>query len=292
MDIRSFARNLAASKYGNYGLQLRNASETGHTYTEFYGSRTSASDYRPKMTVVYYDGPTIASSVTAEKAMVKSGEDIKVSWAGIKSKNLANVQYRVATVDENDAIVNETYVPYTNLAASYTGSNGENVTIPGSSSFPEGRYKVYIRGIDAGGIKGTGKGAFVSVDSTLPSLTGVSVSPESTKENNSGDITPTVSWNASDDNFSHVSIMLDGEEIGKCTSKGAGSYTLSQGQLQGEGEHDIKVVAYDKAGNTRESSVIKYYADTDAPVISNASATPAILDLVPWSFSFDHAFWL
>ena len=84
-----------------------------------------------------------------------------------------------------------------------------------------------------------------------------------------------MSWNASDDNFSHVSIMLDGEEIGKCTSKGAGSYTLSQGQLQGEGEHDIKVVAYDKAGNTRESSVIKYYADTDAPVISNASATPA-----------------
>lgn len=36
----------------------------------------------------------------------------------------------MATVDENDAIVNETYVPYTNLAASYTGSSGENVTIP------------------------------------------------------------------------------------------------------------------------------------------------------------------
>ena len=66
MDITTYARGLANGTYSSdKGLMLKTNSDTSSSagYCKFYGSRHATSSLRPKFTVEYYDGPTIATSI-------------------------------------------------------------------------------------------------------------------------------------------------------------------------------------------------------------------------------------
>lgn len=102
INLKTWAQNVAkGSGDGNkcYGLLFKAGSESSSSYVRFYGAR--ASGHVPKLKVVYYDAPTTASAVTAKcssdanRSYLKSGESLKVSWAGISAHALSYVQYRI-----------------------------------------------------------------------------------------------------------------------------------------------------------------------------------------------------
>lgn len=175
-DVTSWVEGIAAGG-SNRGIMLKNKTETSTTYTEFYGSRTSATSYRPKLIVTYTeDKPTTATSVTASKSGYNVGESISVSWEGIKANNLDHIEYRVAKYDADGTLLDDYYVPYTRLTSAKPSGSA---TIPNSSSFPQGRYGIYIRGVSASGVNGTGKRSpIVTISKDKPTTpTSVSFSP-------------------------------------------------------------------------------------------------------------------
>ena len=223
----------------------------------------------------YTDGPSKASSVSAEKPYVKKGASIRVSWKGIKATGLSHVQYRVAKVDPStNKITDENYVAYTNFSSSYTASSGTNVPIPGSSSFPEGKYRIYVRGIDSGGIKGTGAGANVYVDGTKPSISRFRVEPETSENEYTGVRTPELSWNISEKYLSEVKVIVDDKEAAKASIKDANGYKLPSGVIKESGVHKIRINAVDKAGNAVSTDDRNYYLDIDPPVIESFGSEP------------------
>ena len=249
-NLTGLVRQYANGSKSNHGLLLKDTGEAKNSYTSFYGSRAAA-EYRPKIAVVYYDGPTKASSVTMAAAVVKKGAYARVNWKGITSRNLSQVQYRIAQLNAAGQTTNENYVTYRSIGASYAKGAAASVPVPGSNAYPEGKYRIYIRGVDAGGIAGAGVGAVFTVDGTLPALSGVTVTPASTREHDAKNLSPVVRWTATDANFSKVTVAVDGAVCYTRTQAGAGSYTVPRDKWKGEGDHRIVITAVDKAGNSR-----------------------------------------
>lgn len=166
-DVTSWVSRIAGGG-SNFGLMLKNQIEASTSYTEFYGTRTGATSYRPKLTVVYtQDKPTTATSVTASKSGYNVGESISVTWEGITANNLDHIEYRVARYDADGNVINDQYVPYTRLTSAKSSGTA---TIPNSGSFPTGRYGIYIRGVSGSGVNGTGKRSqVVTVSKDKPS---------------------------------------------------------------------------------------------------------------------------
>ena len=111
LDLTSFARGLANDSIINYGVMLKGADETGK-YAEFVGSRNSTTSLRPKLVVTYYDKPTKATSVSVTPSYVKPGTAIKANWAGITSKGLSYVQYKIVTLNPTTLEDVSELVPY------------------------------------------------------------------------------------------------------------------------------------------------------------------------------------
>ena len=224
-SVKSWVRSIAEGGANN-GLCLRNSVESTSSYAEFYGSRTSSASYRPKLTVVYSDTVTNATSVTTDKSRYVQGENVTVSWAGISASSLSEIDYRIATADSDWSDVNTQYVPYTRLAGK-TGTG--SAVIPGSSSYPPGRYKVYIRGVSTTGDYGSGQAARFTITPTAPSSVTVN------KESYTPGETISVTWSgiASSNGLSRIeyafSDMEDEDEdlldFNTLTSSGASSGT-------------------------------------------------------------------
>lgn len=256
LDLTAYARGVANGSLKNYGIMLKGASETGH-YCEFVGSRHSTSSLRPKLTVVYYDKPTTATSVSATPKYLKKGNALKVTWSGITSKSLAYVQYRLATCEEDWTQI-ETVVNYSSSTKLGTASSG-TATVSASSGWDEGIYQIFLRGVDNGGIAGTGKGFGFYIDGTPPTLNQPTISPESTKESPAENMTPTISWSgASDTYFKQVECKVDNQNYVAMGTSASGTYTIPEGTITGNGEHTVIVRAIDKAGNEK-SYQLKYY---------------------------------
>lgn len=176
VNLTQWARNVARGAGAgemNYGLLLMAKDESTSSYVKFYGVRSDATAKRPKLTVTYYDGPTTPSSVSTASSAdsnrnhLKSGEDLKVSWAGINSKVLDYVQYRVANYDEDANACTTNYVSYSSSTKIGTISSGTK-TLASSSDWKEGHYKIFVRGVDEGGITGAAAGAHFIIDRTAP----------------------------------------------------------------------------------------------------------------------------
>ncbi|MGN1166607.1 MAG: DNRLRE domain-containing protein [Lachnospiraceae bacterium] len=256
LNLTTYVRGIANGSLKNYGIMLKGASETGH-YCEFVGSRHSTSSLRPKLTVVYYDKPTIATAVTGTPKYLKKGDALKVTWSGITSKSLAYVQYRLATCQEDWTQI-ETVVNYSSSTKLGTTSSG-TATVSASTGWNEGIYQIFVRGVDNGGIAGTGKGFGFYIDGTSPTLNQPTISPESTKENPAESMTPTISWSgASDTYFKQVECKVDNQNYVAMGTNASGTYTIPEGTITGNGEHTVIVRAVDKAGNEK-SYQLKYY---------------------------------
>ena len=271
----------------NYGIVLRNTT-TSPTYAEFFGSRTSASSYRPKLVITYYDKPTAASSISTSRktsdttyyksSYMKESYRMYVNWSGIESHNLADVQYKI--IAGNDSTPDPTSISsdevdltnYRSLGVST--ASGTNVSVPYSPSLPAGKYRLYIRGKDAGGMYGAAKYKVFYVDDDTPTLSNVKSSPSTTSTSKTNDLTPTISWTASDTYFSKVTISVDGGTAVTATdSSGNGSYTIPEGKITSTGTHTIKVKAVDKSGKST-SKTISYYVDVTGPSISSMTVSP------------------
>lgn len=261
MDLTNYARKVANKSITDFGLLLRASDESTTTgkYSKFFGSRHSGTDIRPKFTVEYYDGPTTASSVTLSSSYLKVGQTFKLDWAGISSKSLNRVEYRVASYKDSDASVGSEILKYAdspNLGATSSGSSD----IAKIKELGEGCYRIYVRGVDNGGITGTGKGATFHIDSTKPTLGSASISPSSTEANPSESFTPTITWaNADDTHFKQVEYSVnDGTYTVAGTAK-SGTLKLPASKFPSAGAYTIKVRSVDKSGNTSLLKTLTYY---------------------------------
>jgi len=257
LNLTTLFRGYAKKSYSNYGILLRNSTETGK-HGRFFGSRHATSSYRPKLTVVHYDPPTVATSLTVTPQYVKEGSTVTAKWAGITSQGLSYVQYRLAGYDHTNNKETGDVVSYSTSTKLGTASSG-SVTITASSGWAEGAYKFVVRGVDKSGIAGTGKGYYVYVDGTAPTMDEPVITPVTTEETKTDNLTPTISWsNATDKYFKQVECKIDDGSFVAIGTTASGTYTLPEGSIESNGEHTITVRAIDKAGHEK-SYVLKYY---------------------------------
>lgn len=259
MDMTKFVQGLAnGSRAYNYGIMLRSTNETNKKYAKFYGVRFTTAAKRPTLVIKYVDGPATATSVTASPNYLKKGGTTKVSWEGIDSSYLSYVQYRLQVYGAEDNLVD--YSSGTKIGTTASGS--ANIKM---GDWADGKYRIYVRGVDKGGIKGTGKGVSVVIDSTNPVVDKAAVSPATSASAYSAKL-PTVSWKVTDTNFRDVYYSTDkGATWKKLSTAKEGSAAIPASAMTKTGLYQIYLRAYDKAGNYKNSAAMNYYYDNTAP---------------------------
>ncbi|MDY3374185.1 MAG: DNRLRE domain-containing protein [Terrisporobacter othiniensis] len=261
MDLTNYARKVANKSITDHGLMLKSSDEgtTTGKYSKFFGSRHSGTDIRPKFTVEYYDGPTTASSVKLSSNYLKVGQTFKLDWSGINSKSLNRIEYRIASYNDSDGAVGSDIFKYADSPSLGKTSSGSS-DIAKVKELAEGCYRIYVRGVDNGGIKGAGKGATFHVDSTKPTLGSVSISPSSTEANPSESFTPTITWsNANDTHFKQVEYSVNSGTYAVAGTAKSGSLKLPSSKFPSEGTYTIKLRSVDKSGNVSNIKTLTYY---------------------------------
>lgn len=268
INLKTWAQNIAKGSGGgnkNYGLLFKVNSESSSSYVRFYGAR--ASSKIPKLKVVYYDAPSTASSVTSlcandkSRSQLKSGENLNISWSGISAHALKYIQYKIENSSGTDVVK---YSEDTHIGTTASGNKDINI-----SSLSDGTYKVYVRGVDKGGIKGTGKCSSFVIDKTKPVINLASIDSSSANSYNSD--LPEVEWKVTDKNFKSVQVSVNGG-VYKWLSNDADAREEISGLESGKA-NNIKIRAIDKAGNSSAEKSFIYYYDNANPSIT-ASITP------------------
>lgn len=264
LDITSYVRKVAKGS-SDYGIMLRTKDETVSQYAKFYGSRHSSTSYRPKLVVTYYDKPTIASSLKPSSQYLKTGVALKATWAGIESVALSQIQYRVAIVtDDGKTFINEQFVPYS--SSRVIGSTASGSASVDTSSWGEGFFRFYVRGVDKYGFGGPGKGIGVIIDGTVPTLSSSSLTPSTSSTSYSKNATPVIKWSGASDRFlKQVQYSLDGGSYASMGTTESGSFTIPSGKITTSGKHTIKVRAIDKCSNISTVKTSYYYYDITKP---------------------------
>ena len=265
INLTQYARECASGKITSYGVMLKNSDET-KSYGQFFGSRASAN--RPKLSVTYYDGPTTATSASVTPKYVgKNDHSIKLSWAGINSKSLNRIEYRLATW-VNNAEGNSNYVPYSSSTKIGTTSSGSaNIN---SDKWAEGDYKIVVRGVDNGYINGYGKGVWFTVDRTAPTFASdPEMTSGKTSANPSSETSPVLKVTGKDANLSYIKYKVDnatsytkGASFNGTTAQTTIKLPISQGVT--DQSFKIQVVIVDKAGNESAAKTVNYYYIDDS----------------------------
>ena len=271
INLKKWVQNVANDSgdgHTNYGLLFRAEKEDVSNYVKFYGCRSSSN--KPSLKVIYYDAPSQASSVTAVSASntnrnyLASGERLKISWNGISSHALNYVQYRI-TIPKSGT--DETVVGYSDSTKIGTTASG-NATID-VSKLKDGKYSVYVRGVDKGGVTGKGKHATFIIDKTKPVLSSLEI--DDTNTNEYSNELPDVDWEVKDSNFSLIQISINNNAYTTFGNTLSGSKVVT-GLVSGKG-NILKFRAVDKAGNISAEKSYTYYYDNQNPVIT-ASINP------------------
>lgn len=146
-----------------------------------------------------------------------------------------------------------TYSEYKTLGS---GSSGTK-SISASTSWPDGSYKIFVRGVDTYNSVSVGKGVVVRIDGTKPKLGTCTISP-STSANKYGASRPTLTWdNASDKNLKQVEYSVNGSNYRKLPDI-SGSARLLPAFFNETGKYNINVRAVDKAGNYSDVRQFSY----------------------------------
>lgn len=171
MNLTSLFQNYADRTYTDYGLVLKNANESSSSYfTKFFGMRHATANYRPKLTIEYYDRPAKPVSVKSTPQYVKAGEATKIEWAGITSSELSYIQYRSSEYDEKTQKEIKTECGYSANTKIGTTANGSGNVIVGKS-VQSGSYKTYkvsVRGVGKSSALGEENWTLVKVDNAPP----------------------------------------------------------------------------------------------------------------------------
>jgi len=275
-DVTSWAQTIADGGDDEYGLVVRNYTESSTSYVEFYGSRSSSTAYRPVFLVDYSsDTPEMPSVYIANDTVVIEGIEtvsgtnpVIVGWADMVAYNVQEVQYRIETRDANWNVVNSSFVPYTTLVTSTNagvslGASG-TALIPGSASFPDGNYAIYVRGVGSGGGTSTAYGIRFTIDRTAPTATVADVEPNA--------YYASAYWSVDAADFMGVDLYLNGAI--------QGTYFAAEGQviipydnlIDGQ-TYSVYIDVFDKAQNVTRYT--KYFTvpiyDPYLPIIGNLS---------------------
>lgn len=264
INLTKYARECANGSITSYGVMLKNADET-KKYGQFYSSRYSNASYRPKMSVTYYDGPTTPTSVSVTPQYMKKGQTLTAKWAGISSKSLNRAEYRVATYDPaKNAELNANYRAYSGSTKLGTTGSG-SASVADSKNWPEGCYKFVIRGVDNGGINGTGKGYIFYVDGTAPKINSMTIDAGDGKggseENPSSNNTPALKWNVTEKYLSKVEYRVGNGSYVNAGSAVSGQVSIPASNFKDAGTYQITMKVTDKAGYMAETSRSYYYID-------------------------------
>lgn len=272
LDLTALLRNNANGTGTDYGIMLQGSDG----FAQFYSARHSTASKRIKMSVVYYDGPSTATSVSVNSRYIKKGSSLNVNWAGIESKGLAYVQYRIVKYNPKTQELGAQYVAYDDTTKIGTTSTGTK-TIAASKNWDAGCYRIFVRGVDKGGIKGTGKGATFYIDEKAPTISKASISPATDQTAYTTNDRPVISWTASDDNLiSSIQYSIDGKKTFTTISSAAsGTYKIPSGVLTKTAAYPIIIRVIDKAGNYKDSTTkTYYYEDKKPPVVNEISISP------------------
>lgn len=279
INLTKYARECANGSITSYGVMLKNADET-KKYGQFYSSRYSNASYRPKMSVTYYDGPTTPTSASVTPQYLKKGQTLTAKWAGISSKSLNRVEYRVATYDPvKNAEVNASYRAYSSSTKLGTTASG-SASVADSKNWPEGCYKFVIRGVDNGGINGTGKGYIFYIDGTAPKINSMTIDAGDGKggseENPSSNVTPALKWNVTEKYLSKVEYKVGNGSYVNAGSALAGQVSIPASNFKDAGTYQITMRVTDKAGYTAETSKYYYYIDNSKAADYKPSGTKLV----------------
>lgn len=279
-DIKAFAKNVANDSISNYGLMLYNKTESPGIGV-FYGGRTTSTSYRPKLVVTYYSVPTTPTSADLniksgksgskvnKSVFVKDSTDATISFAGITSDGLKRVEQRIRYWNDDTQTRGD-------IATDYS----ENPDVINGGSMPslsEGCYVNYVRGRNLADVAGGYKfGGYLHVDKTLPVINTYSLAPITSESAPTNNVRPTVSWKVTDKHFKSVSIIANGKIVKSGLTAREGSHTFKEGNtvITKSGVYEIKIRAYDKAGNYKDSRIVSYYVDVTPPEIAVFSAAP------------------
>ena len=152
------------------------------------------------------------------------------------------------------------------LTISKLGTTGSgSASVPDSKNWPEGCYKFVIRGVDNGGINGTGKGYIFYVDGAKPVIHDVIVQGEgakgTTEDNPSSDIAPVLSWHVSDTYLSKVEYKVENGSYINLGNSSAGSIAINSASFNENRSYTVTIRVTDKVGNQTEKTVQYYYED-------------------------------
>lgn len=171
LDVTRLMQGYADRNYSNYGILLMKDNEgAANTVAQFFGVRHATANYRPKLTVEYYDRPAKAVSVKLEPEYIKPGEKSKIEWSGITAGDLSYIQYRAVEYDEKnnkELSIETNYSGNTKIGTTANGS--ADVTV--GKDVSEGAYKTYkvgVRGVGSSGAVGDENWKLLKVDNAPP----------------------------------------------------------------------------------------------------------------------------
>lgn len=272
LNLTEHARQMARGDYSSYGIMLR-AGREGQTgfYTQFYGSRYATASKRPKLTIVYYDAPSKPASVQTNASYYKTGNTVQVSWSGISSRALDYVQYKVMYLeDSTDQSIRE-YIAYSDSTKIGTAASG-TASISGSNTWPEGCYRIWVRGVDKSGIAGEGRSWNFHIDSTAPVVGGISTTPSGYTSTTN----PVLSWNgASDKHLKEVQYQVGSAPYVRAGTGASGNVVIPSSYFQSSGTYTIRVRTVDQSGNYSAVKTLNYLVDITAPTYGTLTSVPA-----------------
>ena len=123
---------------------------------------------------VYYDAPTKPDKVQTNANYYKKGSTVQVTWSGISSRALDHVEYRLVKMNDATGTEAGVVIDYSSSTKIGTAASG-TASIGGSNTWGEGCYRLWVRGVDKGGIAGAARSWNFHIDSTAPVIGSVSL---------------------------------------------------------------------------------------------------------------------
>lgn len=271
LDITENARQMARDQFPGHGIMLRAEREgSAGFYTQFYGSRYATAAKRPKLTVVYYNAPTKPETVQVTGSYFKKGTTLSVSWSGISSRALDHVEYRVVKMNDATGKEEGVFIDYSSATKIGTTASG-TASLTGSNTWAEGCYRIWVRGVDKGGIAGEARSWNFHIDSTAPVIGSVSVSPAGyTSIKN-----PALSWSSvSEKHLKEIQYQVGNAPYVTAGTGTAGSVVIPATYFSGSGTYTIRVRAVDHAGNISAVKTLNYLVDVTCPAFGTLTSNP------------------
>ncbi len=322
-DVKRVVAWWANGTYSNYGIMLRATVESSSVYNrvDLYGSRTTATSYRPYLAVTY-QSPTTLSTPVVTSGGVNSGYcNVSIPFSQVTgaSKYILYIKgYGGSTISRditNEITLNSTTYTWNSsgktIFSGYTGFPNSSATVLSGT----GAYQFYIQAQNSYGIGVNSATKTVTMtDTTAPNVVSTPSLTEEQDTAHVGKATLTVTFNKVtdlplniDSGISSYKIKVYKQNIDSSFTQVGGvysvpyngslsTYTTAIDNIDDDAVYKISVSAYDTKGNysalsySSQVTVGDYspaiYAESDWGIVNNV-----IVDLDSFEGTIDTAKW-